>query len=335
MKKKIFILSLCFLLATGCGAKIPKLKNGEEAVVTINETEMISVDELYAEVKKNYALEALITLTDTKVLESEYKNSIDEANTYAESTITSLKEQYGDDLLETIQYYTGYPTVEAYQKSIYLNYLQNLAVEDYAKNQISDKEINNYYKNSVIGDIEVSHILITPQTTDDMKDEEITKAEKDAEDKAKKLIEELKKADDVKVKFSELAKKNSDDEATASNGGSLGYINYGTVSQTYDGIIDAALKLKNGAYSTSVVKTSLGYHVILRTNQKDKASLDDVKDTILDTLSKDIIANDSTISVKAMQALRKKYNVEIQDSELKQQYANYIQNALSQNNNNN
>ena len=70
-------------------------------------------------------------------------------------------------------------------------------------------------------------------------------------------------------------------------------------------------------------------HIIYRNSQKDKSSLEDVKDTIIEKLAKDKISTDSSISTKAMQALRKEYNVEIQDSELQKQYANYIQNALS------
>ena len=242
----------------------------------------------------------------------------------------SLEDQYGDELEQMRSYYTGYQSVEAYKASLYLSHLQGLAVDDYAKSQIKDKDIKAYYKDEVIGDIELSHILITPEVKDGMTAEEQTKAETTAENKAKDLIKELKNAKDVKAKFAELAKKNSQDESTAKNGGSLGYINYGTLSENYDTLIDEAVKLKNGAYSATAIKTSLGYHIILRTNQKDKAKLDDVKDTIIEKLAKELSANDSTVSVKAMQELRKEYNVEIQDSELKEQYANYIQNALSQ-----
>jgi foldase protein PrsA len=330
MKKKVFVLSLCLLLATGCGSKIPKLENGQEAVVTLNESDSISVDDLYENIKSEYALEALISMVDKKILEDKYKDNISDATTYAESTMQSLEENYGDDLEQMIAYYTSYSSKEAYQESLYLSYLQDLATKDYAKDQVTDKEIKNYYKNEVIGDIEISHILITPDVTDSMTDDEQTQAETDAENKAKEIIKELKNADNVETKFAELAKENSQDESTASNGGSLGYINYGTLGDDYDSLIDAAVKLKNGAYSTTVIKTSLGYHVILRTNQKDKSSLDDIKDTIIETLAEDKISEDSTIAVKAMQALRKDYNMEIQDSELKEQYANYIQNALSQ-----
>ena len=57
--------------------------------------------------------------------------------------------------------------------------MQSYALEDYAKEKITDKEIENYYKN-MENDIEVSHILITPQVTDKMNDDEKKKAETEA-----------------------------------------------------------------------------------------------------------------------------------------------------------
>lgn len=330
MKKKILILSMCLILASGCGKQIPKLKNGEEAVVTFNEKDKISVDDLYQKIKSERALETLISMIDKNILEDKYKNNLEDATTYAESTIKSLEENYGDQLEEMIYNYTGYTSKEAYKDSLYLSHLQNLAVEDYAKDQVTDKEIKKYYDDEIIGDIELSHILITPQTTDDMTDDEKKAKENEAENKAKEIIDELKKSSDIKSTFAELAKNNSQDEATSKSGGSLGYVNYNTLSSDYDSLIDAAAKLKNNEYSTTAIKTSLGYHIILRTNQKEKAKLEDVKDTIIENLANEKKEEDSTISVKAMQQLRKDYNVEIQDTELKEQYAKYIQNALSQ-----
>ena len=326
--KKLLLLLLCVALATGCGKKIPKLKNGKEAVVTFDGKAKISVDDLYTEMKDTYALQTLISMIDRQILEDKYKKEIDDAKTYAESTVKTLQDQYGDQLASMLG-----QSVEGYKNTLYVNKLQENAINDYAKKQVEEKEIKEYYKNKIVGDVEVSHILITADVTDSMSEAEKTTAEDAAKAKAEQLIAELKEANDVKAKFEELAKANSKDEATSSNGGSLGYINYGTISENYDPIIDEALKIKNGKISTKAIKTSLGYHVILRTNQKDKASLDDVKDTIIEKLADEKRANDSTMSVKAMQELRKEYKVEIQDTELQEQYAKYIQNALSQSQN--
>ena len=54
MKKKLIVLALCTLLISGCGSKIPKLSNGDEAVVTLKDGEMISANDLYNELKDDY-----------------------------------------------------------------------------------------------------------------------------------------------------------------------------------------------------------------------------------------------------------------------------------------
>lgn len=328
MKKKMILLGTCLLLVAGCGKEIPKLKDGSEAIVTFDKGK-ISANELYNEIKDTYGLSTLINMVDKNILEKEYKKDLEDAKSSAKSQIEQIEKQYGDDALSAVQQYTGFSSMEDYQDYLYIAYLQNLAVEDYAKNQISDSEIQKYYDEKVYGDIKVSHILITPDVKDDMSDDEKTKAEEKAKKEADKLIKELKEAKDVSKKFKELAKKSSDDESTSENGGDLGYINTDTLSSDYDGFADAAYKLKDGEYTTEAVKTTLGYHIILRVKTKEKAKLDDVKDKIKETLSEELINNDATTSINALQEIRKKYGVEIKDSELNKQYSNYIQNSLS------
>lgn len=330
MKKKIIVLGLCTLMVCGCGKTIPTLSNGEEAVVTFENGDMISINELYNDLKDSYALDALINLVDKKILESEYTDEINSANEYADATMKSLEETYGDDLLSAIQYYTSYSTLDAYRNYVYLSYLQDLAVEDYAKEQITDKEIKTYYEKNIYGDVLVDHILITPTVSDDATDEEKTNAENTAKDKINTIIAKLKESDNVKDTFTELAKEYSEDESTKNDGGSLGYINNGTLSSSYDEIVSAAFNLKDGEFSTEVITTELGYHVIYRESTKEKASYDDVKDTIRETLAEDLLSDDTTLNTKAMQSLRKKYGMDIVDSEIQNQYATYIQNALSQ-----
>ena len=46
MKKKLFICALACVLVTGCGSKIPTLKNGEEALIEFGNGDKISVNEV-------------------------------------------------------------------------------------------------------------------------------------------------------------------------------------------------------------------------------------------------------------------------------------------------
>lgn len=329
MKKKAIIIGLCALITCGCGKTIPKLENGSDAVVSFENGSMISINELYDDLKNNYALNSLINIVDKKILEDKYKDQLGSANDYADGTMKSLEELYKDNLLYAIQSATSYQTVEAYRNYVYINYLQNLAIEDYAKSQITDKEINNYYEKNIYGDVLVNHILITPNVASDASSEDKTKAENEAKEKINTIIAKLKESKNVKEDFTKLARENSEDTSTKEDGGSLGYINNGTLSSSYDEIVKNAFKLKDGEFSTEVITTELGYHVIYREASKEKASLEDVKDNILETLSKELLGEDNTLSIKALQELRKSYGMDIVDSEIQSQYAKYIQNALA------
>ncbi len=330
MKKKIIVLVLCLLMLSGCG-RIPKLSNGDEAVVTMKDGSKISANELYTEMKKDYALETLLNMVDKQILEDKYKDKVEDAKKSADSTMQQLEEAYGDQLEQAIQYYTNYQSIDAYKDYVYLSYLQEFAVDDYCKDQITDKEIEQYYKDNIVADIKVSHILVTPAVKDSMTDEEKAAAEKAAEDTINSIIKELKntKADKVEEKFAELAKQYSQDDSTKEKGGSLGYINKDTLGSNYSELTAAAYDLKDGQYTTKLIKTELGYHVVLRTETKEKAALSEVKDTIVDKLSEKYLTENPVATVKAMQQLRKDYKVEFIDDEIKSKYAEYIQNAIA------
>ncbi len=330
MKKKIVVLGLCTFMLCGCGKTVPTLNDGEQAIVSFNNGNGVSINELYNELKTNYGLEALINLMDKKILEDKYKDNLTSANEYADSTMKSLEESYGDNLLSAIQQGTGLQTIDAYRSYVYVSYLQNLCIEDYAKSQVSEKEMKKYYEDKVYGDVLVNHILVTANVDDDATDEEKTNAENEAKEKINTIIAKLKESDNVKETFTSLAKEYSEDTSTKEDGGSLGYINEGTLSSAYDEIVENAFKLKDGEFSTEVITTELGYHVIFREASKEKASYDDVKDSIRDTLSEDILSTDASVNTKALQELRKEYGMEIVDSEIQSQYAKYIQNALAQ-----
>ena len=139
----------------------------------------------------------------------------------------------------------------------------------------------------------------------------------------------MQKSDNKKEKFAELAKEYSKDESTKENGGSLGFVNNGTLDKAYDEIIKAAKDLKDGSFSTEVITSELGYHVIYRESQKEKASLDEVKESIRTTLGEKKLEADTTMSVTALTELRKKYGMEITDSEIQKQYGNYITNTIT------
>ena len=334
MKKGLLLVVICLLTLCGCG-KIPTLKNGEEAVITFKKDEKehkISAEELYTELKNSFGLEATINMIDEFILETEFKSQIDTAKESAKNYIDAMIESYGDEqaLLEAIQYNTNYSSIEAYQEYLYLSFMQSFALEEYAKTLVTDKEIEAYYKDEVKGDVEVYHILITPEVTDKMKADEKKEAEEAAKKKAEDIIKELKKSENNLDAFKKLVKKYSMDETSKAKDGNLGYINVGDLNSAYDELITEAFKIKNGEYSKNVITTELGYHVIFRNASKEKEELKDIKETIKETLATKKMQEDKEISVKSMKYYRKLYNMEIVDSELNRQYGIYLNSLVNQ-----
>ena len=333
MKKKVLILGVCSLLLCGCG-KIPTLSNGDEAVVTFKDGDMISANDFYEEIKNSFGLDTLLNMIDKYIFESEFPDEMENGEAYAKAAIDQLRTNYEteEELLQALQYY-GYQTVEAYQNFVYISYMQNVAIEAYVRNNITEEELQDYYDNDVYPDMTISHILITPDVTDDMSDEEKKEAENTAKEQIENIIDELNEAkdngEDIESTFAKLAKEYSEDDDTKDDGGNLGEINIGSLDSNYDELIKAANSLKDGEYSTEVITTELGYHVILKTATGEKASYDDSVDSMKDAITEDKLNNDQSLMVDAIRYYRELYELDIVDSELDNQYSIYMNNLIN------
>ncbi|MEG2457370.1 MAG: peptidylprolyl isomerase [Bacilli bacterium] len=319
--KKILLPVLMILLLTGCGNV--ELKNGENAVVSFKNKEGISSNELYNSLKKTYGTTKLIDLIDTTLLDKEYK---DDANTnkYITGVVSSVKKDAGENYLSYIKSYYNVDSEEEFKEYVKLNYKRSLWIADYAKTTVTEKQIKDYYESYTIGDIEASHILITSDAANDAT-EEVKKAEdKKAYEAAKQIIAELDKGS----KFSELAKRYSKDSANASNGGALGAFNRKGMDKSF---VEGAIKLKVNEYSKEPVKSQYGYHIILKTKQNEKPTLEKAKKEIIETISNELVENDKSMYIKALEKLREKYNMKINDSELKSSYDTYMNKLYAQN----
>lgn len=318
--KYLFCVSLIALTLTGCG-KIPQLKDGSELIIEMDGLNM-TVDEFYQDLKDTYGTYALINSIDNLLLNKVYETDTD-MKTKIESQITALKDQFGSDFEDAISYYYGVSTEKQLYNYIETAYKRELATKDYAETQIDEEDIEKYYEEKAIGDIKASHILIKSDATDDMTDEEKEEAEEKALETAKKIIKKLDKGE----KFEDLAEEYSDD-SSASDGGNVGYFNRGDMVSEFE---EAAIELKVDEYTKEPVKSQYGYHIILKTDQKDKPKLEEIKDEIKDTLVNELIANTQNIQAFSMEWLREKNNLKIYDAELKIKYDHYMNEQKSTN----
>ncbi|MBQ6546417.1 MAG: peptidylprolyl isomerase [Bacilli bacterium] len=320
--KKIVILSLIMLTVVGCGA-VPTLKNGEQKVASLKK-DGISADALYEKMKTKYGAQEFIDLLDTEILNQKYKETTTEKENI-NSQIEELKKSAKENNVtyEQILSYYGFENEKSLKDYLRLSYRRKQAVNDYVSKMLSDKEIKSYYDKNIYGDIKAKHILISPNTTSDM----TTEQKEEAENKAKKQAEDIIKKLDKKEDFSKLAKKYSDDSATAKKGGDLGWFSTGDMVAEFD---EAAFKLKKGTYTKTPVKTTYGYHIIYKVDEKKKPTLKDSKKTIVDALVKEKLEKDKALYYTALDNIRKNAGLKFEDDDLKKAYTKYVQNQKSQ-----
>ena len=305
-------MAIC-LLVTGCGNNA-ELKDNNTIVKTDEGT--IKADALYEKLRDKYGISMLVDLIDHQLFDEKYKTDNEEEETI-DSQIEQMKSQYNNDqeaFEAAITQYLGVEDEDELREMLSIEYKRNLAIEDYVKKSITDDEIQKYYDDEVIGDMKVRHILIRPDTNDDMSTEEKT----EAEEKAKKEAEDLIKKLDDGADFEELAKKNSDDTGSASDGGLIDYFNKD--DNMDEAFLNASIDLEEGKYTEEPVKSSFGYHIILKVDQKSKPKLKKVKDDIIQTLTDDKLNEDATLRYNALVEIRKDAGIEFKDDSLKKDY---------------
>ena len=317
MKKKYLMLLLCLpLLITGC-KKIPQLQDGKQVIVEVN-GKQFTAEEFFDELKEISGTGVLINLVNNYITEQELSDEMKEdAKEQAQSYYDALYASYGSQWNDFLRYY-NYTSGDAFLAYLQDSYMQSAAVEQYVRNDvITDEEIQTYYDENIYGEITVRHILIKPDVDDDMTDEEVEEAETAALEKAKELITQIQNSQNLEEDFTSLAKENSDDIGTAELGGLLENITNesGLVIEFWE----AANDLEVGEFTKEPVETEFGYHIIYKVSQKEKPSLDSVKDKVLDGLVSELLSATDAESIY-WAGLREKYNMVIYDDIIKDSY---------------
>lgn len=289
--------------------RIATLKDGTQPVAEIDGY-TVTANDLYEDMKELYSISSLLDKIDNKILEKKYPETDDmndEIKETAENYYNAYKQYYQADK-ETFLSNNGFGSEKAFLEYLKLQYRRNTYAKDYIKTLISDKDVEKYYNDNVYGDINTKHILVKVDSSASDEDK------KKAEDLAKEIISKLndgKSFDDVKEEYK--------DQITYEE---LGYKSYNANLES--AYMEAMQKLDDNSYSKVPVKTSYGYHVIYRIDQKEKPSLDDVKEEIIDSLVSEKQSSDKNISYIALDKMREEAGLKFSDTVLEKKYNTYM-----------
>ena len=290
--------------------RIATLKDGTQPVVKVNK-KTYTANDLYENMKNYYSVSLLLDQIDTDILTKLYpeddamKKKIEENAEY----YFNMYKQYYNYTQEEFLEKNGFSSYNAFLDYLRLDYRRNQYLDEYLKKSLTDEEIQKYYDENVFGDINTQHVLVEVSSSDDdkkLKDED-----------AKKLAEEI--IDKINDGTSwDTIKTDYKDKVTFED---LGY-------QAWDASLEesfmTALKgMEDNSYSKEPVKTSYGYHVIYRLDQKKKPSLAKSKDKVIAKISSDKKSKDSNLLYKALISLRNDKNIKFSDTGMKEKYDTY------------
>ena len=260
---------------------------GQEKYQNFVTQQLQSSVEHFEEQERNYILQRKLTALVTSNIsvtpadiEREYqRQNLKVKLQYAVVSLADLSKQITVSEPEIKAYYQSHKS--QYENSVPEKRKAKYAVIDVGKlaagEQISPSELLSYYNQHKSEfqqqeEIKASHILIKTEAGPDGK----VSAAADAA--ARKKAEDILKKLRAGANFEELAKKESDDKASAINGGSLGFFQRGSMVPEFE---KAAFSLNKGQIS-DLVKTQYGYHII-RVDDKHQAgtpSIEQVKEKI-------------------------------------------------------
>ena len=290
--------------------RIATLKDGTQPIAHVN-GETITADDLYADMKEYYSVNVLLNEIDDMILVEKYPEDEDmknEVNDTAEYYY-SMYEQYENLTKEQFLAKNGFENEAQFIDSLTLDYRRNKYYEDYVNGLVTEKEIEKYYEDEVYGDVDSKHILVkvAKDSEDGLSDED-----------AKKLANEIiKKLNDGK-KWEDVVEEYKDKIVHEELG-------YNAFNANFEAAYLKECKvLEVGKYSKTPVSTSFGYHIIYKIAQKDKPSLKDVKDDVLEILAEKKKNADTTLYSKALIAMREDAKLEFEDTKLGDEYKEYV-----------
>lgn len=329
----VILILIALLIFVSCNKRIPKTSKGEEIVATIK-GKTFTADDLYQGLKEKYGTDALINLIDEYITEKEVTITKEDKE-YVQEVVDYYKnyaDYYKVDLATFLSNYMGLSGIsdeDGFYDFVMKDYKKSLAVQKFIGDNAKEEDLKKYYKENYSDSLTVKHILIQV----DSSNEDSDAADKEAYNKAVEVINKLNDtdSDNLNSKFDELAQEYSDDTATYSNGGLIENVTKTSVEESF---FNAANSLKDGKYTDKPVKTSYGYHVILRISSTKAKEYKEIKDEVKLAYAKSLLSADSSLQVTKWDELRKQYKLSIKDDNIKELYEKVIKDAKNSKNEN-
>ncbi len=293
--------------------RIATLKDGTQPVVKVNK-KTYTANDLYEDMKSYYSVSLLLDKIDNDLLTKMYPENdtmTSEVKSNAEYYFNTYKQYYNytqEQFLEK----NGFSSYDAFLDYLRLDYRRNKYLEDYIKKNLTEDEIKKYYDENVFGDINTQHILVEVKSDSDKDD---SKKLSDAD--AKKLAEEIITKLNDGTSWEQI-QKDYKDKVTYED---LSYQSWDASLE--ESFMTALKKMDDNSYSDEPVKTSYGYHVIHRLDQKKKPTLKKSRDKIISNLVSDKKSADSNLLYKSLISLRKEKNINFSDTDMKTKYESY------------
>lgn len=293
--------------------RIATLKDGTQPVVKVDK-KTYTANDLYENMKDYYSVSLLLDDIDNDLLTKLYPEDdemTEEVKSNAEYYFNMYKQYYGyteEQFLEK----NGFSSYDAFIDYLKLDYRRNKYLDDYVEENLTEDEIQKYYDENVFGEINTQHVLVEVKSDSDGED-----SEKLSDEDAKALAEEIITKLNDGTSWEQIQKDYKDK------------ITYEDLSyQSWDASLEesfmTALKeMEDNSYSEEPVKTSYGYHVIYRLDQKEKPTLKDAKEKIVENLVSDKKAEDSNLLYKSLISLREEKGIDFSDTVMKSKYEAY------------
>ena len=291
--------------------RIATLKNGTQPIVKVG-GKTYTADDLYTDMESHYSVNLLVDEIDNDLLTKIYKEDDEMKKKIEENAqyYLNMYKQYYNYTQEEFLEKNGFANYEAFLNYLRLDYRRNKYLDEYVEKNLTDSDIQKYYDDNVYGDINTQHVLVEVKSSD-----EDTK--KLSDEDAKKLAEEIITKLNDGTSW-ETIQKDYKDKITFED---LGYQSWDASLET--SFMTALKEMEDKTYSKEPVKTSYGYHVIYRIDQKKKPTLKKVKDKIVEKIITERKSKDSNLLYKALISLRKEKKIKFSDTDMSAKYDAY------------